>query len=98
MLSPWKRTTWLAGMAQAAAVAADGYRRHVRSASGNAPAHKGPRVSAFLGTWVVALGLTVGLAGCSGAAAHRQAASPGRVSRAAAPPGGGLSPAQARAA
>jgi subtilase family serine protease len=98
MLSPWKRTAWLAGTAQAAAVAADGYRRHVRSASGNAPAHKGPRVNAFLGTWAVALGLTVGLAGCSGAAAHRQAASPGRVSRAAAPPGGGLSPAQARAA
>jgi subtilase family serine protease len=47
----------------------------------------------------VALGLAVGLAGCSGGAAHRPAAAPGgRVSKAAAPPGGGLSPAQAWAA
>src|SRR5262245_15768735 len=77
---------------------AGGYRRHVRSASGDVPAHKGPRVNAFLGIWAVALGLAVALAGCSGGAAHRQAAAPGRVSRTAAPPGGGLSPAQAWAA
>jgi len=46
----------------------------------------------------VALGLAVGLAGCSGGAAHRQAAAPGRESRAAALPRDGLSPAQAWAA
>jgi subtilase family serine protease len=67
----------------------------VGSASGDAPARKGRTANAFLGTWVVALGLAVGLAGCSGAGAHRQAATPGRTSRAAAPPGGGLSPPQA---
>src|SRR5262249_57944765 len=50
------------------------------------------------GTGGGAVGRAVGLAGCSGGAAHRQAAAPGGVARAAAPPGGGLSPAQARAA
>src|SRR5262249_26107828 len=78
--------------------AAGGYRRHVRSASGDTPARKGPRVNALLGTWAVALGLAVGLAGCSGGAAHRQAAAPRGVSRAAALPRDGLSPAQAWAA
>ncbi len=59
---------------------------------------KARRVTAFLGIWAVALGLAVGLAGCSGVAAHRQAAGAGRISRAAVAPGGGLSPAQAWAA
>jgi len=77
---------------------ASGYRRHVRSATGDAPARNRPPVSTLLSAWAVALGLAVGLAGCSGGAAHRHAAAPGRVSRAAAPPGGGLSPAQAWAA
>jgi len=58
----------------------------------------GPRVNACLAAWAVAVGLAVGLAGCSGGAAHRPATGAGRVSRAAAVPGGGLSPAQVRAA
>jgi subtilase family serine protease len=78
---------------------AGGYRRGVSSASGGAPARKGPRVNARLGAWAVALGLAVGLVGCSGGGtAHRPAAAPGRASRVAAPPAGGLSPAQAWAA
>lgn len=50
------------------------------------------------GAWVVALGLAVGLAGCSGSNAHQQVRSPGRMSTASGPPGGGLSPAQIWAA
>jgi subtilase family serine protease len=46
----------------------------------------------------VALALAVALAGCSGGDAHTPATGAGRVSRAAVPPGGGLSPAQAWAA
>ena len=41
------------------------------------------------------LGVAVGLAGCSGGGAHRQATGHGRASTATAPPGDGLSPAQA---
>jgi subtilase family serine protease len=70
----------------------------VRYASGDDPARQGPRVNAFLGACAVALGLAVGLAGCSGGGAHRQATGHGRASTAAAPPGDGLSPAQAWAA
>jgi subtilase family serine protease len=77
---------------------AGGYRRLVRYASGDDPARKGSRVAAFLGIWAVALGLAVGLAGCSGGGAHPPASGAGRVSRAAVAPGGGLSPAQAWAA
>ena len=60
-----------------------------------APARQGPRVNTFLGACAVALGLAVGLAGCSGGGAHRQATGHGRASTATAPPGDGLSPAQA---
>ena len=70
----------------------------MRSASGADPARKGPRVGAFLSIWAVALGLVIGLVGCSGSAAHRQAAAPRRLSGAAALPRDGLSPAQAWAA
>jgi subtilase family serine protease len=70
----------------------------VRNAPGNDQAGKRPRVRAFLGIWAVALGLALGLAGCLGGAAHPRATGPHRVSRAAVPPGDGLSPAQAWAA
>jgi subtilase family serine protease len=67
-------------------------------ASGDGRARQGPRVNTFLGACAVALGVAMGLAGCSGGGAHRQATGHGRASRAAATPGDGLSPAQAWAA
>ena len=70
----------------------------MRYALGDDPARQGLRVNAFLGACAVALGVAVGLAGCSGSGAHRQAPGHGRASRAAAPPADGLSPAQAWAA
>ena len=70
----------------------------MRYACGDDLAGRGPRVNVFPGIWAVALGLALGLAGCSGGAAHRQATGQGRASRAAALPADGLSPAQAWAA
>jgi len=76
----------------------------VRYAPGDNPARQTPRVNAFLGACALALGVAVGLAGCSGGGPHRQATGhvrasrASRASRATAPAGDGLSPAQAWAA
>jgi subtilase family serine protease len=67
----------------------------VRHASGDDRAGHGARLNAFLGACAVALGLALGLAGCSGGGAHRQATVHSRATRAAALPGDDLSPAQA---